>query len=381
MFKIGLLLKWSVALLLVGGVVTGALEFTNPNSVISHIIKTPTLAGIDVYGNCNVDVGYMDHTTDEEGVRLYRRELSQGGFNIVRVMGPHIGVAADFKDENVPPGTYEYQVSVYNANYGELFSNTSEQAVVGSECIANGPLTIKPINPIIVSLNVVNNCRIHITYNDNSQDEDGIRIYRQELGVTAEAVIANLPPHTGLQAVYDDSILPPSTYEYRVSVYNVNGESFSDPKQIEISDITCSLLLDPNSKLPLLVPTPTVSIPKDACIWTPIVNVFLRKGPDVGIFSRMLDVEAGKSFSIIGQSEDGKFWAVSVGPDVVGYITKSEKYSSTSGDCSDVPTLTDPAPPEVESAPTKKPGNGGSDDSANATECPVDPTGAVVCPP
>lgn len=45
-----------------------------------------------------------------------------------------------------------------------------------------------------------------------------------------------------------------------------------------------------------------------------------------------------------------------VSPGVIGYITKSEKYSRINGDCGDVPTLTDPEPPEVAPIPTKKPG-------------------------
>jgi len=111
----------------------------------------------------------------------------------------------------------------------------------------------------------------------------------------------------------------------------------------------------------------------EACVWQAATNVFLRKGPDVAVYDRLVDVEAGKGFPIIGQSEDGKFWAVEVEPGVTGYITKSEKYSRTNGDCSNVPTLKDPPPPEINAAPTKKPGGTNTNP---ATPCPV----GAVCP-
>jgi len=349
-------------------------KYAGPASVIFNQSKAPIIIGVDVFQNCKVDIGYTDNTTDELGVRLYRRDNGQGNFNIVRVEGPHSGKPGDIFDNDLPPGTYEYRVSVYNANFGELLSNTSEPATTSPDC-PNTTLTIKPINPVIVSVDVVNKCRVQVTYNDNSSDEDGIRIYRSELGVAAEAVIASLPPHQGLQATYNDANpLSAGTYEYRVSAYNAKGESFSDPYDVKITDPTCNLLTDPNALLPLPDHNPTPSIPKKACTWTSVSSVFLRKGPDVGIFQHLVDVETGKSFPIIGQSEDGQFWAVEVSQGVVGYIPKSEKFGGTGGDCSNVPTLKDPAPPVIEPAPTKNTGSGGS---ASATQCPV----GAVCPP
>jgi hypothetical protein len=117
------------------------------------------------------------------------------------------------------------------------------------------------------------------------------------------------------------------------------------------------------------------------CNWQAAENVFLRKGPDVGIYDRLIDVKSGATLPIVGQSEDGKFWAVEVSPGVIGYITKAEQFSRTNGDCSSVPTLKDPPPPVIEAAPTKKPrdnsgNNNGNPSPAPATPCPV----GAVCP-
>jgi hypothetical protein len=106
-----------------------------------------------------------------------------------------------------------------------------------------------------------------------------------------------------------------------------------------------------------------------ACIWEAAVNVFLRKGPDVGIFDKLDSVVKGKTLPIIGQSQDGQFWAVQVSPKLTGYVTKADAYSLTSGDCSNVPTLKDPEPPEIKIPPTKKPGSNDNSGGSSGTDC------------
>jgi hypothetical protein len=123
---------------------------------------------------------------------------------------------------------------------------------------------------------------------------------------------------------------------------------------------------------PLVLPT-LQKLSVEPCNWVAAVNVYLRKGPDVAVFDRLVLVPAGQGFPIVGQSQDGLYWGVQVGPGVVGYITKSETYSLTNGDCSIVPPLKDPVPPVVASTPTN---NSGGKHKATSTPCPV----GAVCP-
>jgi hypothetical protein len=60
---------------------------------------------------------------------------------------------------------------------------------------------------------------------------------------------------------------------------------------------------------------------------------------------------------------------VQASPKVIGYVTKAEKYSITSGDCSNVPTVKDPEPPEIKSPPTKKTGNSDSSGGSSEVDC------------
>ncbi|MBL8078516.1 MAG: hypothetical protein JNM55_11180 [Anaerolineales bacterium] len=378
MIKTGLLLKWSLALFLGLGTITtmayyaepewAVSIFEYPQSIYDSIFKWPKAPEIvdeDLDGSCGVRIFWVDNELNEDGVYFYRRVVGEPNFTAIDARPPHPGVPGSFDDDNLPMGTYEYKVSVFN-EYHETFSNVSAQMIIDEDVCGDEPIVIKPLNPVITSLERVkgDTCTIRVYFNDNSTDEDGIRIYRSEWN-DPDVLLAELPPNNGPTGSYDDTNIPPGHYTYRVSVFNENGESFSTiSDEIEMTEEACGsdniLVLTPN---PSLISTPAIQA--QACVWKAAVNVFLRKGPDVGAFDRLVDVEAGKSFPVVGQSEDGQFWAVEVEPGVIGYISKSEKFSIVDGDCLNISVLTDPEPAVVEPVATKKPG----DDTPSTPQC------------
>ena len=233
-----------------------------------------------------------------------------------------------------------------------------------------------PMNPIIVSLSIINDCSVRISYRDNSTNELGLKILRDEpYRDPTFILVKTLGPHAGIPGTYDDNTkLPPGTYGYRIIAYNQYGEAGSNFPTIDVTS-ACNPAMHALPTVDALVFPTAQKLSAETCNWTAVENAFLRKGPDVGLYDRRVSVEAGQSFPIVGQSEDEQFWAVQTGPGV-GYITKSETYSRTDGDCSSVPTVKDPPPPVIHVAPTKKPGDGTTGDSTTATPCPV----GYVCP-
>jgi hypothetical protein len=138
--------------------------------------------------------------------------------------------------------------------------------------------------------------------------------------------------------------------------------TFGCPQALESAPTdTIIQLEEPQLQLPDLSPTAT----PEACIWQAMLNVYFRKGPDVGLYDKIDAVEKGTTLPIVGQSEDGVFWVVQIHPDLNGYVTKSEKYSLTTGDCSKVLTLKDPEPPVIKSVPQNQPGGGGTVDCSS----------------
>ncbi len=372
MMKTSLLLKWSLALFLGLGTATtmayyystdsdlAVSIFEYPKSIYEYYFqwpKAPEIVDEDLDGNCGIRIFWADNELNEDGVYFYRRVVGEPNFTAIDARPPHAGVPGSFDDDNLPMGTYEYKVSVFN-EYHETFSNVSAQMTIDNDVCGDEPIVIKPLNPVITGLERVKDsaCTVRIYFNDNSLDEDGIRIYRSEWN-DPDVLLAELPPNNGPTGSYDDTNIPPGHYTYQVSVFNENGESFSTiSDEIEWTEEDCGsdnvLVLATNPSVSA-VTTPSFTL--QVCVWKAATNVFLRKGPDVGAFDRLVDVEAGKGFPVVGQSEDGQFWAVEIQPGVIGYISKSEKFSIVDGSCTEVPTLTDPEVPVIEPQPTRKP--------------------------
>ncbi len=151
----------------------------------------------------------------------------------------------------------------------------------------------------------------------------------------------------------------PGTYLLEVRAANTNGEyGPSAFAQIHVGDIA-------------EVETPTLAA--QACTWTAAVNVFVREGPGASIYPELTAVEAGKTFPVVGQSQDQQFWAIEVQPQSIGYVPKAERFGGVTGGC-DLPLLPDPATPVPTAVPVVPPqcsdgfdndGDGRIDYSAN----------------
>lgn len=374
MIKQGLLLKWVIVLMLGFGAVTAMAYYANPTSSIfkypqsiyDSIFKKPKAPEIvdqKVEGGCGARVWWVDNELNEDGVRFYRRVVGQPNFAAIQITGPHAGIPGSFDDGNLPVGTYEYRVGVFN-EYGTSFSNISEQIDIVNAVCGDEPLPIKPLNPVITALERVKDqtCTVRVYFDDNSTDEDGIRVYRSEWN-DPDVLLADLPPNNGPTGSYDDTNIPPGHYTYQVSAYNANGESFSQlSDEIEVTEEACGqanlnpgvvLVITPNISLVTVTPTPVAQ----ACIWKAVLNVFVRTGPGASIYPEITAVESGTELPVVGQSEDEQFWAVELNPEMIGYVSKAEKFGQAIGDCN-VPVLSDPEVPEISPGSPTQPGAG-----------------------
>ena len=372
MFKLSALSKWLIVLLLGfggGGAVVlmsyqsnpGYSIFQYPQSIYQSIFKKPKAPQIvdqKKEGGCGTRVWWVDNALDEDGVRFDRRIIGQPNFVTVQITGPHAGMPGSFDESNLPEGTYEYRVGVFNG-YGTTYSNLSAQIAIPASC-GNAPLPILPLNPVITSIELLKNsdCVVRVHYNDNSNDEDGIRVYRSEWN-DPDVLIDTLPANNAPSGMYDDTTLIPGHYTYQLSVFNANGEAFSQlSDEIEITADMCSNAAvaqpaNPNQVF-IVTSTPTPVPNARVCTWKAKVNVFVRKGPGASIYPEITAVEAGAELPVMGQSEDVQFWAVKLNTDVMGYVPKAEKFGLVAGDCANIPIVKDPARPPTP-VPTKVP--------------------------
>lgn len=330
--------------------------------------RAPVINSFALDGICSPLLAFTDKATNESGFLVSFRPQGATKFSLAKVLPAQAGkgttVNVALPAVQFPNGSYEIKVAAYNS-YGQM---SDLQTVVISSCTDIPPLPPGDqigylVEPLIVSAQVVNQCDVQINFVDFNEnpplEEDGLHIHRLENGVNGK-IIADLPP-AGVSTFVDTAPLF-GNYKYMVSAYKGTEEVYSaESVMVNIAVICLDKMIVTFTPVTPNTPTPTldsiiITPKKLSCEWGAAADVFLRKGPDVGLFDRLIDVQKGKTYPIVGQSEDGQFWAVEVEPGLIGYITKSEKYSRVTGDCGDVSTLTDPEPPEVIPAATKKPG-------------------------
>ena len=377
-----MLIKGTVFKLILGGLFILGLSaaaagviyfgFIKPYAPTNLSVTIPNVGG-GSFDDCEPNIGFRDNSQNEDGFRVYRRNLGASTFALIQILPlrPGKGNQLGYVDWALPLGTYQYEVGAYN-KFGESYSNIAQGTVVDSNTCTGIPTkdpSTLPMNPTIVSLSIINDCNVHISFNDNSTNEQGFKIYR----LPGYSLINILGPHTGIPDTYDDNTkLAVGWWGYEIVAYNQNGISASNSRLIDVTSVC-------NHAMKLLPTTAALVLPTlqklsgGTCNWVAAVNVYLRKGPNAAVFDRLVYVAAGQGFPIVGQSQDGLYWAVQVGPGVVGYITKAETYSLTNGDCSIVPPLKDPVPPVVAPTPTN---NSGGKHKATSTPCPV----GAVCP-
>ncbi|MBU1115315.1 MAG: fibronectin type III domain-containing protein [Bacteroidetes bacterium] len=189
---------------------------TETISVSQSSVPPPTLpdrVSAFVVSSSEITVSWDDETSNEDGFKIYRSTSSGGSYTQIGTVGANvttyssIGLAAST--------TYYYQVSAYNAG-GD---SPIDVGIYGFDTTLPNP----PSLPDMVSASAVSSSEITVSWNDESTNEDGFKIYRStssggsypQIGTVGANVTSY--SNTGLAAN--------TTYYYQVSAYNAGGDS------------------------------------------------------------------------------------------------------------------------------------------------------------
>lgn len=175
----------------------------SPELSLTTPMETPEAPGrlkAEAISSTEIGLSWQNNSDNEEGFRIYRNG------NRITTIDPNM---TDYTDTGLQEDTrYTYRVAAFN-----------ESGESSSEPLSSMTPMGKPEGPGELSSEALSPKKIRLRWRDNSDNEDGFRVYRNG------ELVAELNPNT---PVYTDSGLSGGTsYNYRVSSFNQSGETFA----------------------------------------------------------------------------------------------------------------------------------------------------------
>lgn len=188
----------------------GTSGYSNEATVTTPIVlEPPSNLVATAIAATEVKLTWRDNSLHEDGFRIERRTASS--LNFVEIASVPANVTS-YVDTGLHPGTtYTYRVRAYKAAVTSDYSNVSTAT---TPSIPNAPSNLVA--------EVLPEGRIRLTWDDNSTNEDGFIIERQDI-FTNFTEIARVGPNV---TAYEDS--PPYAWYlhvYRVRAFNAYGVS------------------------------------------------------------------------------------------------------------------------------------------------------------
>ena len=201
----------------------GESAYSNEASAITWeaVPQAPGDLKATVVSSTRIDLSWTDRSDNEKGFKIERRTLD-GSYSQVAVVGAN---ATSYTSSGLVPGTtYYYRVCAYNDAGNSAYSNEVTAVTAREEKVPDTPGDLEAVS--------ISSSEIKLTWDDESDNEDGFKIERKKSGgsYTQIATVGkNVTSYTnkGLEAG--------TRYYYRVMAYNKEGNS---PYSNEASAVT-----------------------------------------------------------------------------------------------------------------------------------------------
>jgi len=152
-----------------------------------------------------INLSWTDNSGNELGFKIERSRNYGRRYSEIATVSEG---TTSYADENLAYGVYQYRVRAYNVAGDSNFSNVPKVYLVQTP----------PARPSGLVTEVVSPTQIKLTWNDNSDNEDGFRINRNTSSSGRYTLIATLDANT--TEYIDENLEPGQSYYYAMSAYN-----------------------------------------------------------------------------------------------------------------------------------------------------------------
>lgn len=165
-----------------------------------------------------IDLTWTDNADNESGFKI-ERSLNGTTFTEIDTVGANVTA---YSDTTVAESTtYWYRVRAYNGAGNSAYTN-----------VASATTPACPVVPPAAPSNLYlkgKRGKVELSWTDNSDNEDGFRIYR---GLTSTSLVLVATVGANVTSYDDTGLAYKTTYYYKVCSYNANGESCTPVQSI-----------------------------------------------------------------------------------------------------------------------------------------------------
>ena len=216
--------KW--ALLVFFGVTFLLLSGCNGGSITPEPIPSaPSNLTATANSSTQVELSWQDNSNNEKRFYIYRKSLTSSTvsdsltnseYSQIGYVGANSNGAYD--TELSPATTYSYKVTAWNNSGESDFSNEATITTPAEQTIPNAPSNL--------AATVMGCYQIDLNWQDNSDNEDGFKVFRLSGASTTYSEVADLPANSTFYSnlgLYADWV-----YSYYIQAYNSAGSSTSN---------------------------------------------------------------------------------------------------------------------------------------------------------
>jgi titin len=181
--------------------------------------SAPTNLTADASQGTQINLAWTENASTQTG---YNIERSTDGINFFQIAA--VGNVTSYADTSIQSGIqYYYRIAATSPAGVSLYSN-----------VATAMPPVPPATPSNLRAVKITTNEIDLTWQDNSNNEQGFHVYRKTGSDTTYTLITNLPPKT--TAYNDTGLVPGTQYDYHVEAYNVAG--FNDFAGLTVTTVS-----------------------------------------------------------------------------------------------------------------------------------------------